>query len=79
MAGAGITFEIADARLNDYLAAERQVLSGQEYRYGDRMLTRADLGEIRAGIAFWNNQVASLNPATPQPRGRMRRGSYRGR
>lgn len=82
MADVGITLELATERLNLYLAAEAQVLSGQGYRWADgRELTRADLGEIRNGLSYWSSWVDKLNPTprvTPTPRavGRMRRGSY---
>ena len=40
---------IADnERLKQYLAAEKAILEGgQSYKIGNRMLTRADLSEIR--------------------------------
>ena len=84
MADAGITFEIANARVGLYLAAETKVLAGQAVEFGDRKLTRADLGEIRAGLEYWSGWVDRLNPiqrVTPQARavGRMRSGSYRSR
>lgn len=37
-------------RLDAYFAAEAAILKGQAYRFGERMLTRADLAEVRAGI-----------------------------
>jgi hypothetical protein len=37
-------------RLDAYLAAEAAILKGQEYRFGERALTRADLAEVRMGI-----------------------------
>ena len=79
---AGITFEMADARLQLYLAAEKAVLGSQAYKIDNRELTRADLGEIRTGISYWSGLVDQLNPQqrelpTPRARGRMRRGTYR--
>lgn len=79
---AGITLEIADARLQQYLTAETKVLASQGYKIGDREMTRADLGEIRAGIRYWSDQVDRLNPVqrllpTPRAVGRARRGVYR--
>lgn len=44
-----------------YIAAEAAVLKGQSYRYGERMLTRADLVEIRKGRAEWEARVAAEN------------------
>jgi hypothetical protein len=40
-----------------YVDAELKVLSGQSVRYGERMLTRADLEQIRAGRREWEAKV----------------------
>lgn len=79
---AGITLDIADARLQQYMAAETAVLSSQAYKIDNREMTRADLDAIRAGIAYWSDWVDKLNTvqrALPTPRavGRVRRGGYR--
>lgn len=76
----GITLAVADARLTDYLTAERRVLDNQAYEIEGRKLTRADLQQIREGIVFWQGQVDRLDPK-PIKRavGRVRRGSYRNR
>lgn len=58
---AGITLAQAQAQLEKYLAAEEAVLSGQEYRIGTRMLKRADLEFIQAGIDSWNKRVEDLS------------------
>ncbi len=47
--------------LNLYIAAEAAVLSGQEFRLGDRTLRRADLAEIRTGRREWQSLVNSEN------------------
>ncbi len=57
---AGITLTVAQARLDQYLAAELAVLSGQEYEIAGRRLRRADLREIRDGIQQWDQRVKSL-------------------
>ena len=57
---AGITLAQAQAQLNAYLAAETAVLSGQSYEIAGRKLQRANLGEIQAGVALWNDRVVSL-------------------
>lgn len=57
---AGITLELAQARLDAYLAAELAVLGGQAYEIAGRMLRRADLAEIRAGIEVWDQRVKTL-------------------
>ena len=78
MADVGITLAVADARLKEYITAERRVLDNQAYEVEGRKLTRADLQQIREGIVFWQGQVDRLNPA-PVKRavGRMRSGTYR--
>jgi hypothetical protein len=58
---AGITLAVAQARLDDYLAAEAAALSGQEYKIAGRSLTRAKLGEIQQGIDLWNRRVQDLS------------------
>jgi hypothetical protein len=40
-----------------YIAAETAVLSFGSYQWGDRRMTRADLGEIRKGRAEWQRKV----------------------
>ena len=57
----GITLETAERKLAAYLAAEDAVLTGQEYSIGTRRLTRADLAEIRDGIAAWEQRVIRLS------------------
>lgn len=47
-------------RLENYLEAERRVLSGQSYRVGSRELTRANLADIRAAIEDISNQIDML-------------------
>jgi len=79
---AGITLDIADGRLQQYMAAETAVLSSQAYKIDNREMTRADLGAIREGIAYWSDWVDRLNTVqrvlpTPRAVGRVRRGGYR--
>lgn len=40
-----------------YIAAETAVLTGAEYRLGDRMLKMADLSMIQKGRAEWQAKV----------------------
>lgn len=47
----------ATEMLQLYLAAEASVLKGQSVRMGDRMLTKADLAEIRTGRKEWQSAV----------------------
>ncbi len=83
MSDAGITFAIAAERVQLYLKAETAVLGGQSHRFADgRELTRADLREIREGLAYWSTHVDRLNSCpAPLPAkravGRVRRGTYR--
>lgn len=57
---AGITLAQAQTQLNAYLAAETAVLSGQRYEIAGRMLMRANLAEIQAGVKTWNERVMNL-------------------
>lgn len=58
---AGITLAQAQARLDQYLAAEEAVLLGQQYEIGGRMLRRADLTAIQEGVNLWNERVEKLS------------------
>ena len=57
---AGITLAQAEAQLALYLAAEAAVLAGQSYEIAGRRLTRANLGEIQAGITTWDARCRQL-------------------
>lgn len=54
-------------RLELYLAAERAILTSQEYQIGSRRLTRADLKEVRATIESLSEQIAMAE----SPQGRI--------
>jgi hypothetical protein len=56
-----VTLAQAQAQLAAYLDAETAALRNQEYTIGNRSVTRADLKEIRAGVQFWNGEVARLS------------------
>jgi len=58
---AGITLLQAQTQLDAYLAAETAVLLGQRYEIAGRMLQRANLAEIQAGINLWNTRVQTLS------------------
>lgn len=59
---AGITLAQAEAQLALYLAAESDILErGQSYAIRGRSLTRADLGEIREGVSYWQGMVERLD------------------
>lgn len=68
---AGITLEQAETHLQQYLDAEAKVLQGQSYEIQGRKLTRADLGDIQAGIALWDGRCKQL-AARASGRGRSR-------
>lgn len=55
--------EIARHHLNTWLEAELELTTHQSYKIGSRSLTKADLGQIRKQIEFWQNRVAQLENA----------------
>lgn len=59
-------------RLQQYLAAERAILLGQEYRLGDRLLRRADLKQVRLEI---DTLTAELE-AADSSRGKTKRAVF---
>lgn len=50
--------ELCNKRLNIWLAAEEAVATGQSYQIGTRMLTRADLKDIRKEMEYWAGKLA---------------------
>lgn len=60
---AGITLAQAQTQLDAWLAASLAVTSGQSYSIGNRSLSRADAGEIRSQIEFWEGRVKSISAA----------------
>ena len=61
---------VLNDRLKQYLEAEQAILvAGQSYRIGNRMLTRADLSEIRKEINALVAAGATTDDAL-RPRGR---------
>ncbi len=58
---AGITLEVAQKHLEEWLEAELRVTTGQSYTIGSRTLTRANLTEIRNSIDYWNKKVLALD------------------
>ena len=65
-----ISLQEAQTQLEAYLAAERAVLGSQHYEINGRKLTRANLGEIQAGISTWTERVEKLQRSA---NGRSRR------
>lgn len=71
---AGITLETAQKHLDAWLEAELTVTTGQSYTIGSRVLTRANLTEIRNAIDYWNKKVIALdNVKKAGGRNRVRR------
>lgn len=64
---AGITIDIAEARLALWLEADAAVSAGQSYAVdigtSRRSLTRADAAEIRRNIDYWDGWCKRLDPA----------------
>ena len=52
------TKELCSKKLNTWLAAEEAVATGQSYQIGNRMLTRADLKQIREQMEYWAGKLA---------------------
>ena len=50
--------ELCQQKLNTWLAAEEAVATGQSYQIGSRMLTRADLKQIRNEMEYWAEKLA---------------------
>ncbi|AZR24385.1 primosomal replication protein PriB/PriC domain protein [Xanthomonas vasicola] len=67
----------AQEMLTTYQQAEIAVLQGQSVRFGERMLTRADLAEIRKGRQEW--QAAVDRVAQPGRRARWATADFGGR
>ena len=59
--------QLAQQRLDAYLAAETRILQSQEYTVGQggtaRRNRRADLEQVRAGIKECRDEIARLQPA----------------
>lgn len=60
---------IATQMLDAYLAAELALLKGQSFRFGDKMLTRANLAEVVAERKNWERRVSAEAAAAAGQRG----------
>lgn len=65
---AGITLADAEAQLAAWLAASSAVARNQSYSIDGRSLARADAGEIREQVTFWDSQVKRLSNTTRRTR-----------
>lgn len=54
--------EMCRQKLNTWLAAEESVATGQSYQIGTRMLTRADLKQIREEMEYWAQNYPRRRP-----------------
>ncbi len=70
---AGITLAVAEAKLTTWLNANDRIAAGQSYRIGERILTRADLGEVRKEIEYWQSWVEKLSANRGRTRARLAR------
>ena len=66
--------ELCKKKLNTWLAAEEAVATGQSYQIGSRMLTRADLKQIREEMEYW---AAKLAKAEAEEKSGGRNRAYR--
>lgn len=57
------TKELCRNKLNTWLAAEEAVATGQSYQIGTRMLTRADLKQIREEMEYWAAKLTEAESA----------------
>ena len=65
------TRKICEEKLNTWLAAEESIATGQSYQIGTRMLTRANLKEVREEMEYWAGKLAEID-AEEKTRGRNR-------
>lgn len=61
----GITAAQAQARLDAWLTAESALETAQSFTHKGRSLTRANLGEIREQIEFWEKRALRLSRGGP--------------
>jgi len=58
---AGITLEVAETKLQLWLAADDAVARNQEFWVEGRRVTRADARTIQRNITFWDTKVRALS------------------
>lgn len=63
--------QLCEQKLKTWLAAEESVATGQSYQIGTRMLTRADLEDIRKEMEYWAGKLAEAE-AEEKTNGRNR-------
>lgn len=65
----GLTLTEAKRQLTAWLTASEKVAAGQAYSINGRSMTRADAGEIRENIVFWQKMCKQLNRGGIRVRG----------
>ena len=55
--------KLCQTKLQTWLDAEEAVATGQSYQIGTRMLTRADLKQIREQMEYWAGKLAEAEAA----------------
>lgn len=50
--------KLCEEKLNTWLAAEEAIATGQSYQIGTRMLTRANLKQVREQMEYWGKKLA---------------------
>ncbi|UCP00093.1 primosomal replication protein PriB/PriC domain protein [Metapseudomonas lalkuanensis] len=58
-----VTITQAKDMLERYIKAEQEVLEGKTIMFSGRMMSMAELGEIRTGRQEWERTVNRLNAA----------------
>ena len=66
--------ELCQKKLNTWMKAEEAIATGQSYQIGSRMLTRAELKQVREEMEYWAGKLAEAS-AEEKHGGRNR--SYR--
>ena len=54
------TRKLCKEKLDTWLAAEESIATGQSYQIGTRMLTRANLKEVREEMEYWAGKLAEI-------------------
>ena len=52
--------KLCEQKLNTWLAAEEAIATGQSYQLGTRMLTRANLKQVREQLEYWSGKLAEV-------------------
>ena len=50
--------EVCRRKLETWMEAEECIATGQSYQIGSRMLTRADLKQVREEMEYWAGKLA---------------------